>query len=87
MEHTEMVFVVMSPCKHKYVAVVATVNQMVVVELYAMIIVVRFAAIAVAQQHAQIVLVLDHVVHQQVVAVLRVSTYASRFKMKKKETK
>jgi len=73
-----MAFVVMFLCKHKYVLDVETVNQMVVVELYVMIVVVRFAATAVAQQHARIVLVSDHVVHQQVVVVLKTVTYASR---------
>jgi len=90
MEHIETVFVAMSLSQHKCAgAAQDTVKTMVVVDKYAMIAVVKGAVVMIAQQHAHLVLVLqvEYVVHQQVVAVLRVKTYASRFKMKKKETK
>lgn len=62
---------------------------MVVVDKYAMIAVTKGAVVMIAQQYAHLVLgnQVEYVVHQKVVVALKMATYASRFKMIKKETR
>jgi hypothetical protein len=88
MEHIETVFVAMSLWYHKCAGAAQVLAlTMVVVDKYAMIVVVNGAVELNVQQHVQIVLVLDHVVLQLVAVALKMATYVSRFKIIKKETR
>jgi hypothetical protein len=68
---------------------VAAVYQTVVVDKYAMIVVVKGAVVMIAQQYVHHVLgnQVEYVVHQLDVVVLKMATCVSRFKMIKKETR